>query len=127
MLANNEELGMSNDSINPKDLRHAIEQHFEQTPAAVVVRRAEELKPPPGNEMHRHPQNDEERIFGRLLEDREELEEGDVSPDPNTKKWEKIPEVHVGARLPSGHKTKFVRPVKWPGGGDLAGLEGMFD
>lgn len=70
--------------------------------------------PSPGNERHRHPQNDKEWIFGRLLEDKEDLEEGDVSPDPNTKKWEKIPAVHVGARLPAGHKTMFVRPTKQP-------------
>lgn len=111
--------------VTPSKLRGAIERHFATTPAEEIVRRAELLKPPPGDEIHRHPQNDKETIFGRLLEDREELEEGDVSPDPNTKKWEKIPAVHVGARLPAGHKTKFVRPVIWPGGGDLAGLEGF--
>ena len=98
--------------VTPSKLCDAIEQYFQQTPADEVVRRAEELKPPSGNEIHHHPQDDKETVRGRLLEDKEDLEEGDVSPNPKTKKWEKIPAVHIGARLPAGHKTMFVRPVK---------------
>lgn len=41
---------MNENSLDPKTLRAAINQYFEQTPAAEVVRRAEELTPPPGSE-----------------------------------------------------------------------------
>lgn len=63
-------------------------------------------------EWHAHPENPEEMMYGGLLEDKEDLERGDVLPDPKTKKWEKIPEGMVGSRLPIHHKTKFVRPAK---------------
>ncbi|MFA6519425.1 MAG: hypothetical protein WCT41_01215 [Candidatus Paceibacterota bacterium] len=64
------------------------------------------------NAWHQHPKNPEEMMYGGLLEDKDELEEGDASPNPITKKWEKIPPVHIGARLPQGHKTMFVRPAE---------------
>lgn len=64
------------------------------------------------NALHAHPKNPKEVMYGGLLEDKEELEEGDVSPNPITRKWEKIPAVHIGARLPIKHKTMFVRPAE---------------
>ncbi len=50
MLTNRKEVNMNNGSITPKDLRRAVDQHFAQTPADEVVRRAEELRPPLENE-----------------------------------------------------------------------------
>ena len=36
--------------LTPADLGEAIEEYFKKTPADEVVRRAEELKPPPESE-----------------------------------------------------------------------------
>jgi hypothetical protein len=37
-------------SVTPESLHKAIEKHFKETPAEEVVRRAEELTPPPESE-----------------------------------------------------------------------------
>lgn len=41
---------MKGNLLKPKDVADAIGRYFKRTSAKKVVRRAEELKPPPGNE-----------------------------------------------------------------------------
>jgi len=41
---------MNKSLFSPKDLLRRVQEYFEKVPAAEVVRRAEQLKPPPDSE-----------------------------------------------------------------------------
>lgn len=65
------------------------------------------------NALHQHPQDAKETVSGRLLETRDQFEEGNIYVySCSNGKWEKLPASFAGAVVPSKHQTIFVRPTE---------------
>jgi len=63
------------------------------------------------NTLHEHPQDVEERIFGRRIQPIEVLQKDDMYDDSTTGKWKPVPAEHVGRFADKNHGVTFIRPA----------------